>query len=283
MRTPSLVTAAACAAAVAVALGASARTLVGRDATHVVAVHAGGGDVPSNLLRVYVELSAPMEPGEAYGHIRVVDDSGHEVRGALLELREELWSPDHRRLTLLFDPGRVKRGIRSNVEMGPPLVAGRRYRLVIDSAWRDARNRPLAASYEQELRVSDFDGTSPDPSRWMLSRPGRVTREPLRADFGEPLDHALALRYVTVVDARGARIAGRAMLSDDDRTWTFTPDVKWGTSEVALRVDPQLEDLAGNNLTRPFDSDRDRGEKDAERAIADTAPRLVRVELPSRH
>jgi len=283
MRTPSLVTAAACAAAVAVALGASARTLVGRDATQVVAIRAGGGDVPSNLLRVYVELSASMEPGEAYEHIRVVDDSGHEVRGALLELREELWSPDHRRLTLLFDPGRVKRGIRANVEMGPPLVAGHRYRLVIDSSWRDARNRPLAAPYEQDLRVSGFDSLSPDPSRWMLSRPGRETREPLRVDFGEPLDHALALRFVTVVDARGARVAGRAVLSDDDRTWTFTPDAKWGASEVALRVDPQLEDLAGNNLARPFDSDRVRGEKGAETAVADTAPRLVRVELPSRH
>lgn len=283
MRARWLVTAGACAAAVLAALGASARTLAGRDATHVVAIRAGGGDVPSNLLRVYVELSAPMEPGEAYEHIRVVDDGGHEVRGALLELREELWSPDHRRLTLLFDPGRVKRGIRANVEMGPPLVAGRRYRLVIDSAWRDARNRPLAAPYEQALRVSGFDSTSPDPARWMLSRPGRATREPLRVDFGEPLDHALALRSLTVVDARGARVAGRAVLSDDDRTWTFTPDANWGASEVALRVDPQLEDLAGNNLTRPFDSDRAHGEKGAETAVVDAAPRLVRVELPSRH
>ena len=275
----SLVIAGACVAGVAIALGVTARSLVSSDATRVVAVRAGGGDVPSNLLRVYVELSAPMEPGDAYQHIRIVDDRGQEVRDALLELREELWSPDHRRLTLLFDPGRVKRGIRANVEMGSPLLAGHRYRLVIDSGWRDERDHPLAAPYEQELRVAGFDSTSPDPSRWTFWPPGPGTREPLRVEFGEPLDHALALRLVSVVDSSGARVAGRAVLTDDDRTWSFTPDADWARGVVLLRVDPQLEDLAGNNLSRRFDSDRVRGDRSAEAALADTAPRLLRIPL----
>jgi len=281
MRVRSLVLAAACAASAATALGITARPLGHRqaDATHVVAVRAGGGDVPSNLLRVYVELSGPMEAGDAYRHIRIVDDRGQEVRDALLELREELWSPDFRRLTLLFDPGRVKRGIRANVEMGAPLVAGRRYRLVIDSSWRDARNRPLASSYEQELRVAGFDSTSPDPSRWTLSSPARGTREPLRAEFGGALDHALALRSLKVVDAAGVHVSGRAVLSSDDRVWTFTPDTKWTMPWIALRIDPQLEDLAGNSLVRAFDSDRARGGASAEGAVADTTPRLIRVTL----
>ena len=281
MRVRSLVIAAACAAGAAAGLGVTARPLGHReaDATHVVAVRAGGGDVPSNLLRVYVELSGAMEAGDAYRHIRIVDDRGQEVRDALLELREELWSPDFRRLTLLFDPGRVKRGIRANVEMGAPLVAGRRYRLVIDSSWRDAQNRPLASAYEQELRVAGFDSTSPDPSRWALSSPAIGTRAALRVDFGESLDHALALRVLSVVDASGAYVDGRATLSDDDRVWMFTPRAKWTAGEVALRVEPQLEDLAGNNLVRAFDSDRARGGEAAEAAVADTTPRLVRVTL----
>src|SRR5437867_10604247 len=126
---------------------------------------------------MYVEFSAPMEPGAAYQNIRLVDGEGREVKDAFLELREELWSPDQRRLTLLFDPGRVKRGIRANREMGPPLVAGHRYRLIIDSAWCDARNHPLAAAYAQPLRVAAFDSVSPDPLRWAMSSPRIGSRD----------------------------------------------------------------------------------------------------------
>ena len=117
MRRRSAVIATACATMAVVALGLVPHSVSRRDATRVVAVHAGGGTVPSNLLRVYVELSGPMEPGTAYDHIRLVDERRQVVRGAFLELREELWSGDRRWLTLLFDPGRVKRGIQSNLEL----------------------------------------------------------------------------------------------------------------------------------------------------------------------
>src|SRR5690348_6548169 len=265
-------------AAIAIAaLGFLARPIANHDRTRVVAVRAGGGDVPSNLLRVYVELSTAMEPGSAYEHIHLLGDDGHEVKDAFLELREELWSPDHRRLTLLFDPGRVKRGIRANVEMGAPLVEGRRYRLVIDSMWHDARNVPLAASYIQELRVAGFDSVSPDPLRWALSSPRRGSLDTLRVAFGEPLDHALALDKIKVVDASGVAMAGLVTLSRDDRVWMFAPAKAWSPG-ARLRVEPVLEDLAGNNLVRPFDSENVGA---AERAVADTAPRFIAMELSS--
>jgi hypothetical protein len=272
---PAALIAAACAAVAAVAVRFHGRPQGTHDATHVVAVRAGGGDVPSNLLRVYVELSAPMEPGAAYEYIHVVDATGHEVKDALLELRAELWSPDRRRLTLLFDPGRVKRGIRSNLEMGAPLVAGHRYRLVIDSAWRDARNQPLATSYSQELRVAGFDSLPPNPSRWSISTPRRESRDPLRVGFGEPLDHALALRLISVVDERGSRVPGRASLSDDDRSWTFVPSAAW-PRQALLRIEPALEDLAGNNLVRLFDTDR-AADRNSDAALTDVAPRFISV------
>jgi hypothetical protein len=272
--------AATCATIPVVALGFFARPIANSDATRVVAIHAGGGDVPSNLLRVYVELSAPMEPGSAYEHIHLLDSDGREVRDAFLELREELWSPDHKRLTLLFDPGRVKRGIRSNLEMSAPLVAGHRYRLVIDSAWHDARNQPLRSSYAEELRVAGFDSVLPDPRRWGVSSPRLNTRDSLRVSFDESLDHALALRLISVVDSTGVRVPGVVRLREGDRIWSFTPAVPW-SAKVRLRVEPALEDLAGNNLVRPFDSDRVRGGVRAETAVADTAPRIVRIPLSS--
>ena len=46
-----------------------------------------------------------------------------------LEVGEELWDADQCRLTLFFDPGRIKRGLRPHLEAGPPLTEGEAYRL----------------------------------------------------------------------------------------------------------------------------------------------------------
>ena len=120
--------------------------------TEIAGVYPLGERIPENLLKWYVEFSASMSVGEAYRHVRLLDHAGKEVPKAFLMVDEELWSDDRRRLTLLFDPGRVKRGIRSNLEMAAPLVAGRRYTLTIDSGWRDGRGAPLVAGYRRRVR-----------------------------------------------------------------------------------------------------------------------------------
>lgn len=112
-------------------------TLPGADAprtTRVVSAHLRAERIPANALRWYVEFSAPMERGDVLTHIRLLDAAGRQVKGAFLEVPEELWDPSGTRVTILFDPGRVKRGVRTNLESGAPLVAGRRYKLVVDAA-----------------------------------------------------------------------------------------------------------------------------------------------------
>jgi hypothetical protein len=52
---------------------------------------------------------------------------------------EELWDPGFRRLTMTFAPGRIKRGLTSNESIGPPITEGKRYTLVVDRDWLDAR------------------------------------------------------------------------------------------------------------------------------------------------
>jgi hypothetical protein len=225
-------------------------------ATRIVAVHPSLPRVPSNLLRWYVEFSAPMEPGSALAHVHLMDEAGREVTGAFLALDQELWDPDRRRLTLLFDPGRVKRGIRTNLESGAPLVAGRRYRLVIDDAWIDGAGAALASGYEHAFEAIAADRRSPDPRRWHLTIPPPESRVKLRAAFGEPLDHALARRMVTLYDARGTLVAGSAQLAEGDSIWTFSPSASWKAGGYTIRVDSALEDLAGNSIARLFDVDR---------------------------
>jgi hypothetical protein len=177
----------------------------------------------------------------------------------------------------------VKRGVRTNVEMGAPLVEGRRYRLVVDTAWRDAAGAPLAAGYEKRFAVAPFDDRSPDPARWALHAPRAGTRTPLRIDFGEPLDHALAARMISVAGPGGAALDGVVELVREDRAWSFAPREPWGDGEHELRVAAALEDVAGNSVARPFDADRRGGGPSAEESGAAGPLRVVRFRPEPAH
>lgn len=244
------------------------------DTTRVVAVHPSAAEVPANLLRFYVEFSAPMREDVALDHVRLLDDSGRVVHDAFLTLREELWDPSGRRLTLLLDPGRIKRGLRSHREMGAALAAGRQYRLIIDGAWIDASGRGLAGPYEKRFRVGSIDRTRPRPDDWTITAPRLATRDPLRVQFEKPLDHALAAALLRPVDASGTAIDGRIRLADDDRVWVFTPTRPWSTAIVYIQIDTRLEDVAGNSIARAFDIDSHR-----DGAAAETAPSIGRTLL----
>lgn len=223
--------------------------------TRVAAVHPAADRVPSNMLRWYIELSAPMEPGSAHEHVRLIDEAGREVERAFLQLDEELWDTERRRLTLLFDPGRVKRGVRANLEMGAPLVERRRYRLVIDPGWLDARGAALASGFDKEFDVGPADRESPHPSRWTIDAPRAGTTTPLQVAFGEALDHALVARMLTV-ERDGRTVDGTATVGPGDSIWAFTPAASWVAGVHTLRVSATLEDLAGNSIARVFDADR---------------------------
>ena len=246
--------------------------------TRVVAVHPSASRVPSNLLRWYIDFSAPMEAGVALSHVRLLDEAGREVRGAFLALEQELWDPERRRLTLLFDPGRVKRGVRTNEESGAPLVAGRRYRLVIDNEWPDGAGAALASGFEHAFEAVDADRRPVDPARWRLTTPAAGSRAPLSVVFGELMDHALASRMIAVYDAWGRPVAGAASLSDDDAVWLFAPERAWQAGDYTLRVATILEDVAGNSVARAFDVDR-RSPDAPTRTVPGDSVRVVRFRV----
>jgi len=246
--------------------------------TRVTGVYPSVARVPSNLLRWYIETSAPMEPGNALQHVHLMDEAGREVPGAFLALDDELWDPERRRLTLLFDPGRVKRGVRTNVESGAPLVAGRRYHLVIDDGWTDGTGAPIASRFDHAFEAVEADRRSPEPGQWHLSLPRASTRAPLQVSFGEPLDHALATRMLAAFDPDGERVAGAVTLAEGDSTWSFTPALPWLAGDYSLRVGGALEDLAGNNLVRVFDVDRRVDSVGVDRDVAGST-RTVRVRV----
>jgi hypothetical protein len=208
-----------------------------------------------NLLRMYVEFSAPMSSGHAWDFVKLYAEGDSLVEEPFFTAGGvvELWDPDHTRLTVLFDPGRIKRDLKPHEEMGLPLRASKRYRLVIDSAWRDAAGRPLMRSFTKQFRVGAQDRTLIRTAGWRITRPRAGTTDSLLVGFPESLDRALLARLVSVHDAAGAKVDGVAAISERETRWTFTPSRPWGNGAYALHVDTELEDLAGNNLKRLFD------------------------------
>ena len=223
--------------------------------TFVRAVYPTSSVLPMNLLRMYVEFSAPMTSGRSYDFVKLYADGDSLVEepfftggGAV-----ELWDPDHTRLTLLFDPGRIKRDLKPHEELGLPLRTGKRYRLVIDSAWRDAAGAPLVRSFVKEFSVGPQDRALVRTADWRMTIPGAGTRDSLMVTFPEPLDHALLTRLLTVRDSSDGRIDGDIVVSEHAMRWAFVPRTPWNRLPYRLHVDTELEDLAGNNLKRLFD------------------------------
>jgi hypothetical protein len=227
----------------------------GSPTTVVSAIYPTTDVVPMNLLRMYVEFSAPMSSGHAWDFVKLYAEGDSLVEEPFFTAGGvvELWDPDHTRLTVLFDPGRIKRDLKPHEEMGLPLRAGKRYRLVIDSAWRDAAGRPLMRSFTKQFRVGAQDRTLIRTAGWRITRPRAGTTDSLLVGFPESLDRALLARLVSVHDAAGAKVDGVAAISERETRWTFTPSRPWGNGAYALHVDTELEDLAGNNLKRLFD------------------------------
>ncbi|HUF60668.1 MAG TPA: hypothetical protein VMN36_01215 [Verrucomicrobiales bacterium] len=223
--------------------------------TGVSAVFPSASTLPENLLKFYFHFSNSMSRGELYSHLRLEHSGGAQVDLPFLELNEELWDSERKRVTVFIDPGRIKRGLRPREEAGPALEEGQSYVLVIDAGLLDGSGLPLREAFRKTFRAGPPDTTPPDPSLWDLSLPRSGSREPLVASFGESLDHALALRLLEVVTAEGMTVAGNAELGVQESRWTFTPSTEWIPGDYRIHVPNILEDLAGNQVGRTFDVD----------------------------
>jgi hypothetical protein len=228
--------------------------------TEVLAIYPTAKVVPRNLLRLYVWFSAPMSEGYAGKHLRLVDDLGEPMAGALLPTEYELWDAGRRRLTVLLDPARIKRGLVGHREAGYPLRPGVPFRLVVDDGFRDAHGIPLRAPAERRYEVGDDQRGHVQPHSWDVTVPAQHTVQPLRVGFERPLDHGLLARCLHVVDPAGRVVDGTPEIGAEERSWQWTPRQTWAAGTHELIVDPVLEDSAGNSVSRVFDRDLTSGE-----------------------
>jgi hypothetical protein len=155
---------------------------------------------------------------------------------------------------MTFDPGRIKRGLTSNEKMGPPIAVGRRYTVVVDREWKDARGVAMVERFSKPFRGGPADRRPPDPKEWRVTAPKAGTSQALLVVFPKPMNYPLLQRMLQV-SGSGGRVAGEVRIDRQETEWRFTPSAPWTPGAYQLIVDTAIEDLAGNRIGQPFDID----------------------------
>jgi hypothetical protein len=217
--------------------------------TRVAHVYPSTSVLPANALKLYVYFDSPMRKGNSWKRLHLLRD-GVPVEYPFLELDQELWDRDQRRFTVLFDPGRIKRGLASLAEAGPALEEGHNYTLVIDRDWLDGRGAPLAEEFRKNFRAAPADRVPPNPKNWRVNAPRAGTADPLVIYFPKPLDYALLQHEIEVTG-----VSGKVSVERDETEWRFKPDGPWHAGMYTILIRTTLEDLAGNHINRAFDVD----------------------------
>ena len=223
--------------------------------TFVTGVYPSSYELPVNQLKLYVLFSDSMKEGIAFDHIKLFTADGKPEPDAFIQMGEELWDKERKRLTLFFDPGRIKKGVGPNELLGLPLRTGESYRLVISKEMLNAEAITLTNSFVKEFKVVVADRTKPAISKWEIEAPPAHSKEHFTIQFGESMDYALLKRLIKIVGPYGTKIKGIVTIGSDEASWHFTPGSPWKQEKYEVKINTWLEDLAGNNLTRLFDLD----------------------------
>jgi hypothetical protein len=245
--------------------------------TRVAAIYPSADLLPQNLARLHILFSAPMIEGRAGQHVRLTPDDGNgepldafaahtlgdveQAAGdadgseeeAVSEHRQsapaegvepapdpplaEEWNQERTRLTLR---------LAGDAEGRTALESGRRYRLLVDRGWEDARGVPLRDSFEKVFGIVEPDRQPPAPESWSVSPP-LSPAAPLLVDFDAPLDH-VSLSAALEVLSQDRRIAGRVLISNDETRWAFSPEQPWKNGRYVVRLVAELLDPAGNSI-----------------------------------
>ena len=219
----------------------------------VTAIFPSADTLPENLLRLYVEFSAPMRRGQAEANICLLGPDGQTAEDVLYRPPVELWDRRMRRLTVLLDPGRLKRHVGPNRALGPPLTMGETYTLVVGAGFVDISGSPLPAPVTKAFRISEPMRSLIDVEDWMVRAPRAATREPLWITFPRPLDEAMLKYALTITGPSGHPVLGEIKVDRGETRFAFAPNSSWIAGWHQVRIAADLEDICGNTPYAAFD------------------------------
>ena len=151
-------------------------------------------------------------------------------------------------MTVLIDPGRIKRNVATNVALGPALLEGQAYTLTIEGGWPAADGRSVLPAFSKHFTVAAPLRDLPAVEKWMAMRPCAGTKGPLHITFDRPFDRHLLSSAVRITDESGTVISGALVIGDEERSLTFTPSAPWAGDDIQIVVSADLEDVAANNF-----------------------------------
>jgi hypothetical protein len=221
--------------------------------TEVTHIFPSSDCLPENLLRFYVRFSNPMQRGRAAAEISLLGPDGEPAPDALYRAPVELWDRTMRCLTVLLDPGRLKRGVGPNRELGPPLITGQVYTLAVGAGMTDLFGSQLRETVYKRFLITNALRQPVEIEQWQVLPSEPNSRRPLVLMFPRPLDWALLAETITIASAHGQPINGGITIDQCERRWSFTPESPWRAGDHHVCVSSGLEDVCGNNLIAPFD------------------------------
>ena len=221
-------------------------------APKVVEVYPSADSLPENLLRFYVQFSESMKAVNNLENIKLVNEKGQEIVGAIFNNVYELWDSEQKHLTLILDLARVKTGLMANENLGRALVPGEHFQLIIEKA-EDIHGKPIEQPFVKEFFVTKADTVMPDVTKWKIIPPISNSKSPLQIAFPQVLDRLSLLNNLRLLDANNEIVKGKIEVTQKEKEWQFTPEEAWKKEDYTLKINSRLEDPAGNNLNGLFD------------------------------
>lgn len=218
----------------------------------ILAVYPSSDTLPENLLRFYVQFSKSMKAVNNLENIKLINEEGQEIKGAIFNNVYELWDKEQKQLTLILDPSRVKTGLITHNNLGRALKHGKQFKLVIEKAvdiYGNETNEPFLKSFH----VIKADRKMPDVSKWIVTSPKAGTKNSVILNFPQILDRMSLLNKIRIKDANNEIIKGTIEIVEQEKQWEFYPKNKWKKGSYSIQVSSRLEDPSGNNLNGLFD------------------------------
>lgn len=158
-----------------------------------------------------------------------------------------MWSADGKRLTVLFDPGRVKRDVAAAGATAAPLQPGAGYRIAV-------------GDYRRSFRAGPALRTALNPNAWRVDAP-TLKDGALTVHFDRVMDAALTADQLVVAAMNGRIVSGRSRLDAEGTVWRFMPQSAWSAGEYRVLSGPMLEDVSGNRIGEALDHELVLGEQ----------------------
>jgi hypothetical protein len=222
-------------------------------AQHVVAFAPSAPVLPANTLRVYFVFDRPARGFIPQSEVQLIGSDGKRIEDPFMDFGTELWSPDGKRLTILFDPGKIKRGVEAPNSELAPLKAGATYTIRL-------------RGFQKRFRVGAAVRKRLDPAAWRIVPPD-TRKDAIRIEFDRVMDFALLQDQICVY-VNNQLEPSFAVVEEGGNALKLIPVTGWKAGKHEIRISAILEDVAGNRLGEAMDHLKgDSADGDMEKAV----------------